>query len=319
MRTPTRAKLIRPARVGGVGFVFLCLALAVFALTLGVAPAHAGAPKPWGFGFQEPASPFAERVNAFHNFLLVVIGLISLFVTGLLAFVMLRFNERANPVPSRTTHNTRLEVVWTIGPILILVLIAIFSFPLLYFGDTVPDSKYTVKVTGHQWYWSYEYETPEGEVFAFDSLLLSDEDAVAQGKPRLLAVDEPMMLPVGTPVRFVVTASDVLHAFAVPAFAIKTDAVPGRLNETWAEVLRPGTYYGQCSELCGTGHAYMPIMIEAVSEAEFLSWLRQGPARFAGAPADNAAPSLVAPASDKVQVAQVEELFAPQSASNSKQ
>ena len=197
-------------------------------------------PQLGAWAFRKPASPYAERVNDFHNLLLVIIGVISLFVSLLLLFVMVRFNERANPVPSRTTHNTRLEVVWTIGPILILILIAIFSFPLLYFGDVIPDSKYTVKVTGHQWYWSYEYETPEGEVFSFDSLLLTDAEATAAGLPRLLAVDEPMVLPVGTPVRFVITAADVLHAFAVPAFAVKTDAVPGRLNETWAEVLRPG-------------------------------------------------------------------------------
>ena len=157
----------------------------------GVASALAAEPAPWGLGFQEPASPYAERVNDFHNLLLIIIGVISLFVTLLLLFVMVRFNERANPVPSRTTHNTRLEVIWTVGPILVLILIAIFSFPLLYFGDVIPDSKYTVKVTGHQWYWSYEYETPEGEVFSFDSLLLTDEEAVAQGLPRLLAVDEP--------------------------------------------------------------------------------------------------------------------------------
>ena len=260
----------------------------------GVASALAAEPAPWGLGFQEPASPYAERVNDFHNLLLIIIGVISLFVTLLLLFVMVRFNERANPVPSRTTHNTRLEVIWTVGPILVLILIAIFSFPLLYFGDVIPDSKYTVKVTGHQWYWSYEYETPEGEVFSFDSLLLTDEEAVAQGLPRLLAVDEPMVLPVGTPVRFVVTAADVLHAFAVPAFAVKTDAVPGRLNETWAEVLRPGTYYGQCSELCGTGHAYMPIMISAVSEEEFLTWLKNGPDQFASAPSP-VSPSPVSP------------------------
>ncbi|MDA8000441.1 MAG: cytochrome c oxidase subunit II [Alphaproteobacteria bacterium] len=258
-------------------------AAALVAAGLGNGAAFAGEPKPWGLGFQEPASPFAERMFFFHDkILLTVTGVITLIVLGLLVYVMARFNERANPVPSRVTHNTKLEIIWTLVPVLILVGLSVPSFPLLYYGDVVPDSKYTVKVTGHQWYWSAEYETPDGETFSFDIFLLGDDEAEAAGLPRLLAVDEPMVVPMNVPVRFIVTSSDVLHAFAVPAFGVKMDAVPGRLNETWAEVTRAGVYYGQCSELCGSGHAYMPLMIQAVPESEYLEWLGESYERFAG-------------------------------------
>ena len=301
LRSPMRLPLAGAWPPSGA-FVALALlaALAAFALFFALvfaiaSPAAAGEPVPWGLGFQPPATPVAERTFIFHDrVLLSICFAIAFFVLGLLVYAMVRFNEKANPVPSRRTHNAKLEVVWTVVPVLILFFIAFFSFPLLYYADVVPEAKYTVKVIGNQWYWTLEYETPEGEVFSFDSLLLADEDAAAAGKPRLLAVDEPMVIPYGVVVRFVVTSADVLHSFAVPAFGIKEDAVPGRLNETWAEVTRPGIYYGQCSELCGTGHAYMPNEIHAVSEEEFLKWLAEAHDEFAAldAPAGPAAPAV---------------------------
>lgn len=276
---------------GALGLVPVVSVLAAFgALVAFASPALAGEPQAWALGFQPAAGPLQVEINAFHNLLLVITTVIVVFIMGLLLYVALRFNERANPTPSSTTHNARLEVIWTAVPVLILLFIAFFSFPILYNSGVVPDSKYTIKAVGHQWYWSFEYETPEGEVFTFDSLLLPDDEAAERDLPRLLAVDEPMLMPVGLPVRVVVTSQDVLHAFAVPAFGVKMDAVPGRLNETWAQADLLGTYYGQCSELCGSGHAYMPLMVEVVEEDEFIAWLREAQVRFAVAPAAPATP-----------------------------
>jgi cytochrome c oxidase subunit 2 len=200
-----------------------------------------------------------------------------LVVLGLMVFVMLRFNAKANPEPSKTTHNTLVEVVWTVVPILILVIIAIPSFRLLYYQRVLPEADMTIKATGYQWYWGYEY--PDHGGFAFDSLMLNDDERGDQ--PRLLATDTAMVVPVNTTVRVVVTGADVLHSWAMPAFGVKMDAVPGRLNETWFRAVKTGTYYGQCSELCGIRHAFMPIRVEVVEPDAFASWVSEAQAEYA--------------------------------------
>ena len=241
------------------------------------APALANKPEPWQLGFQEAATQNMSMITDFNNFLLILMTAITVFVLGLMVFVMLRFNSKANPNPSSTTHNTLVEVVWTVVPIIILVVIAIPSFRLLYFQRDIPEADMTVKAVGYQWYWGYEY--PDHGDFAFDSLMLSDEERGDQ--PRLLATDTAMVVPVDTTVRVVVTAADVLHAFAMPAFGLKIDAVPGRLNETWFKAEKTGTFYGQCSELCGIRHAFMPIRIEVVSKEEFAAWVKDAEAEYA--------------------------------------
>ncbi|MEX0922055.1 MAG: cytochrome c oxidase subunit II [Rhodovibrionaceae bacterium] len=262
-----------------------------------------GQPTPWGLGFQPSATPIKDQIGSFHDILLWLITGISLFVLGLLLYVMVRFSARRNPTPTKTTHNTVVEVVWTVVPIVILVAIAIPSFKLLYAQDVIPDAEMTIKATGKQWSWTYELEHPENGIFQFDSYILSDEEAAAQGKPRLLGTDTPLVLPVDTDIRIIVTAADVLHSFAVPAFGTKIDAVPGRANETWVRIEKEGVYYGQCSELCGTGHAYMPIEIHAVSKAEYDAWLERTSEELADAgedapQGDTAATSLAQAASE---------------------
>ncbi|MBL70174.1 MAG: cytochrome c oxidase subunit II [Rhodobiaceae bacterium] len=243
----------------------------------GLASAAASQPKDWQITFQEAASENMTMITDFNNFLLILMTAISVFVLGLMLYVMVRFNARANPEPSKTTHNTLVEVIWTVVPIVILVVIAIPSFRLLYFQRDIPEADMTVKATGYQWYWGYEY--PDHGDFAFDSLMLSDEERGDQ--PRLLATDTAMVVPVDTTVRVIVTAADVLHAFAMPAFGLKMDAVPGRLNETWFKAEKTGTYYGQCSELCGIRHAFMPIRIEVVSKADFALWVEEAQSEYA--------------------------------------
>lgn len=236
------------------------------------APAIEGAPKPWEVGLQPPASPAAERMDDFHTLLLWIIGAISAFVTLLLIYVVLRFNARVNPKPSTTTHNTLLEVVWTVLPIVILIVIAVPSFKLLYYADRTPNPEMTLKVTGYQWYWGYEY--PDQEGLSFNAYMVPDKDIdAAKGQVRLLSTDNPVVLPVETNIQILVTASDVIHSFAIPALGIKTDAVPGRTNETWVRITKPGVYFGQCSELCGKDHAYMPVEIHAVSKEDFQKWV----------------------------------------------
>ena len=237
-----------------------------------------GGPRNWQMGLPEPASTSMERLVEFHDLLLWIITLIALFVLGLLLYVMYRFAENRNPNPSRTTHNTLLEVLWTTIPVIILVGMAIPSFKLLYFVDKVENADMTIKAIGRQWYWSYEY--PDHGDFTFDAVLIEDED-LEEGQKRLLETDVQVVLPVNTKIRLLVTASDVLHNFAMPAFGIKMDAVPGRVNETWFDITREGTYYGQCSEICGTGHAYMPITIKAVSKEAFADWVEQAKVEFA--------------------------------------
>jgi cytochrome c oxidase subunit 2 len=217
-------------------------------------------------------------IENFHTALLWVISLISLFVLGLLIYVMLRFNHRKNPTPSRTTHNTLVEVAWTIVPILILVGISIYSFKLLYFEGDIPKAGMTIKATGHQWYWTFEY--PDSGDFSFDANLVQQAD-LKPGQLRLLTTDNPLVVPAGVVVRVQTTSTDVIHSFAVPSFGVKEDAVPGRLNETWFEVDEPGVYYGQCSELCGNGHGFMPIMVQALSKADYDAWVAQAKTKFA--------------------------------------
>ncbi len=238
-------------------------------------------PVPWQMGLQPAATEVMASIRWFESFTLVIITVITLFVLALLIYCMVRFNAKANPTPSRTSHNTAIEVVWTVAPILILVIIAIPSFRLLYKQLDIPESDLTVKVTGYQWYWGYEYPDEKYAGISFDSYMLDDagrqqrmqeKGLTEQQVPRLLAVDNDVVVPVGKIVRVQVTAGDVLHSFAMPAFGIKIDAVPGRLNETWFRADAPGVYYGQCSELCGTNHAFMPIAIRAVPEEQFEAW-----------------------------------------------
>lgn len=242
--------------------------------------ALAAVPEPWRLGFQAAASPVMERISEFHNLLLVIITGITVFVLGLMVYVALRFNEKSNPVPSKTTHNTVLEVLWTAVPVVILMVVAVPSFKLLYFMDRAQNAEMTIKVIGHQWYWSYEY--PDHGNFTFDSLMVPD-DELKDGQPRLLAVDNKVVLPVDTDIRLLMTSDDVLHAWAVPAFGIKLDTVPGRINETWVRIDREGTYYGQCSELCGVNHGFMPVAVEAVSKEAFQAWVETAKKEFARA------------------------------------
>ena len=239
--------------------------------------ALAAQPKPWQLGFQDAATDNMMQITNFNDFLLILMTAITLVVLGLMVYVMLRFNAKANPEPSKTTHNTLVEVVWTVVPILILVIIAIPSFRLLYYQRVLPEADMTVKATGYQWYWGYEY--PDHGGFAFDSLMLNDDERGDQ--PRLLATDTAMVVPVNTTVRVIVTGADVLHSWAMPAFGVKMDAVPGRLNETWFRAEQTGTFYGQCSELCGIRHAFMPIRVEVVEPEAFASWVIEAQAEYA--------------------------------------
>lgn len=235
-----------------------------------------GQPQPWQMTFQAAASPVMERITSLHNYITVVMILVVVLVMALLAVVMVRFNARANPKPQTFSHNTVLEVAWTAIPVLILLVIAVPSFKLLYFMDRTNEADFTLKVTGHQWYWSYEY--PDHNL-AFDSFM-KDSSALEPQDPRLLAVDNEVVIPVGATVRVLMTSQDVIHAWAVPALGVKTDSMPGRLNETWIRADRAGTYYGQCSELCGVNHGFMPIAVRAVSAEEFKSWVEKTQARL---------------------------------------
>ena len=241
--------------------------------------AVANGPKNWQMGFRAPASPTAEEIHWFNDVVLLPVTVaIVVFVTGLLVYVIWRFSEKRNPTPSKTTHNTAIEVLWTAVPVMILFVIAIPSFKLLYFADSIQEAEMTLKATGRQWYWNYQY--PDHGGFEFDAYMVPDAD-LQEGQKRLLSTDNLVVLPVETNIRLLITASDVLHAFALPAMGIKLDAVPGQVNETWVRINEEGTYYGQCSELCGTGHSYMPITIKAVSKAEFEEWINQAKEDFA--------------------------------------
>jgi cytochrome c oxidase subunit 2 len=268
--------------MGQIGQRVLGLAVAgVVQVTSGAAFAELGQPSPWEYTLQPSASPVMDNITWFHNWLLGAITVITLFVLALLVIVMVKFNAKANPVPSRTTHNTLIEVAWTLIPVLILVTIAVPSFRLLFLELDIPKADLTVKATGKQWYWSYAY--PDNGKFEFDSLMAADK------QPRLLGVDNEMVVPVNKVIRVETTGADVIHSFAVPAFGIKIDAIPGRLNETWFKATKVGMYYGQCSELCGKDHAFMPIAVRVVEDQEFASWVEAAKKKFASAPANSLA------------------------------
>jgi cytochrome c oxidase subunit 2 len=227
---------------------------------------------------QEPGSVVKDYLHHFHNMLLWIITIITIFVLGLLVYAMIRFRASANPTPTRTSHNTLLEIAWTAIPVLVLVVIAIPSFKLLYLGDRTPNPEMTLKVTGHQWYWSYEY--PDSGDLKFDSYMVAEND-IKPGMRRLLEVDNKVVVPVGTNVRILVAGSDVIHSFFIPSLGVQIYAMPGRLNEAWVNVDRPGVYYGQCNQICGVNHAYMPIAVEALSKADFAKWVEDAKKRFA--------------------------------------
>ena len=251
----------------------------VVSVTEVLANPQTGQPAEWQLGFQRAVTPVMESINTLHNYVLILITLISLFILALLIFVAVRFNAKSNPNPSQVTHNTVIEVLWTAIPILILVVMAIPSFKLLYLQDTFPEHvDLNIKATAYQWFWTYEY--PD-EGFEFDAFKLEAEEAEEVGEPYLLAVDTKVVVPVGKVVRVQVTSADVIHAWAVPALGVKMDAYPGRLNELWFQVNEPGVYYGQCSELCGQGHAFMPIAVEAMLEAEYEVWLNEAREEYA--------------------------------------
>ena len=248
--------------------------------TISNASENIGVPKDYQLTFQDAATPNMADITWFHNsFLFPIILVITLFVTALLIYVMIRFSSKNNPNPSKTTHNSLVEVIWTVVPVIILIVIAIPSFRILYTQQDIPiDADLTIKATGYQWYWGYEY--PDNDGMYFDSLPL-EEDELTEGKLRLLSVDNPLVVPAGAVVRVQVTSSDVIHNWAVPSFGVKMDAIPGRLNETWFKVDNPGIYYGMCSELCGVRHAFMPIEVHVMEEADYQAWLVSASEQFA--------------------------------------
>ncbi len=278
----------------------LAVTIGAILVGAGVAMAGDGQPSPWQLGFQQSASPVMDRINEFHTLVLYIIIAISLFVLALLLIIMVRFNARANPTPSRTTHHTGLEVAWTLIPVVILVLIAIPSFRLLFYQLNIPamsaeQGDVTIKAVGKQWFWTYSY--PDHGNFEFDSLMVRDPKQLRPDQPRLLGVDNELVVPVNKNVRVITTGADVIHAFAVPAFGIKIDSIPGRINETWFRATREGIYYGQCSELCGKDHAYMPIAVRVVSEDRFKAWLEGARKKFAR---EDAIPATVATAEQSI-------------------
>ena len=250
------------------------------ALVIGAGAAMAQAPTNWQVGFQEAHSPTMERIVSFNSILFWICVAISIFVMGLMAIIFVRFNRKRNPTPQKFSHNSLIEVVWTLVPVIILVAVAIPSFRLLYFMDRTADAEMTIKAIGKQWYWTYEY--PDlGEGISFDAFMVPD-DELSEGQVRLLATDESVVVPVDTNIRLLVTADDVIHSWAIPSFGVKLDGVPGRINETWFRVDAEGIYYGQCSELCGRDHAFMPIQVKAVSKEAYEEWAAFAQKEYAG-------------------------------------
>ncbi|MCP5369910.1 MAG: cytochrome c oxidase subunit II [Rickettsiaceae bacterium] len=254
------------------GFIYFIISILVGNTAL------ADQPHPWQINFQEAASPIMNELHHFHNFLLIIITAIVAFVIFLVLYVAIKFNAKANPIPASFTHNITLEIIWTVIPVIILIIIAIPSFSILKMAEHIPKADLTIKVVGSQWYWSYSY--PDNDGIEFDSRMIETKD-LKPGQLRLLEVDNRIIVPQGKVVKFLITASDVIHSFAVPALGIKTDAVPGKVNETWAKIDKKGVYYGQCSELCGINHGFMPIAIEVVSEEEFSAWIAEAKIKFA--------------------------------------
>lgn len=268
------------------------LVSAVFFGAVDPAWAGLGQPSPWQLGMQQSATPVMTDMIWFHDFLLWIITAIVILILALLVTVIIRFHTKANPVPSRTTHNTTIELIWTIVPVIILVVIAVPSFRLMFFQLNTPPADLTVKATGKQWYWTYSY--PDNGNFEFDSLMVAEKD-LKPGQPRLLAVDNEMVVPVNKVVRVLTMGADVIHEFVVPSFGIRIDAIPGRLNETWFKAKQEGVYYGQCSQLCGRDHAFMPIAVRVVSEKAFADWLAKAKQKWASDDAQPAPVAAVAP------------------------
>ncbi len=233
-------------------------------------PLAASEAVPWQMGFQEPATSLMERVIALNNFILILITAICILVLVLLVWCVFRYHESRNPTPSTTSHNTLLEIIWTLIPVSIIISVAIPATHLLYYQERIPQTELTIKATGYQWYWGYEY--PDHEGLSFDALMLAEEE-LPPNKPRLLSTDNVVVVPVDTNIRLLVTAGDVLHSWAMPAFGVKIDGVPGRINQVWFRANKEGTFYGQCSELCGRGHAFMPIELKVVSREAFKRWV----------------------------------------------
>jgi cytochrome c oxidase subunit 2 len=244
----------------------------LFAAPFAWAQGVVGAPHPWEMGMQRSFGPIKDRVIELHNLVLVIITVITLFVGALLIWVMIRFNSRRNPVPSQTSHNTVLEIAWTVIPVLILVVIAIPSFRLIYYQDRTPNPDMTIKVTAHQWYWEYSY--PDQGNVDVESRFIHDED-LKPGQLRLLDVDNQMVIPVGKKIRILTNSTDVIHSFFIPAFGVQRYAIPGRTIETWMEADQVGTFYGECNQICGQDHSRMPISVKAVSEADFKTWVAE--------------------------------------------
>ena len=232
----------------------------------------------WQTGLQDAASPVMAQIHSLYDFLNIIIVLIVAFVLALLIYVCYRFREKKNPTPSKTTHNSVVEILWTVIPVIILISMGVPSLKLLFFMDKTYEPDMTLKVSGHQWYWSYEY--PDHGDFTFEAWMV-DEEELEEDQPRLLTTDEVVVLPVNTNIRVLLTSDDVIHAWAVPQFGIKIDAMPGRTNETWVRIEKEGTYYGQCSELCGVNHGFMPIKIRAVSQEAFLDWAKDAREEYA--------------------------------------
>jgi cytochrome c oxidase subunit 2 len=279
-------------------------ALSAIGASIGVAlyavPALAdtlGMPTDKAIGLQPAGDQMRRDAAFFHNVIVMpIITLISLFVLGLLVWIVVRYNSKANPTPKRFTHNTKLEVIWTLLPVLILVFIAAFSFPLLFKYHDAPKADLTLKATGNQWYWAYEY--PDQKVAEYTSNPLSEQEANAKGVPYRLAVNNPIVVPVGKTVKVLVTGADVLHAFFIPAFGVQTTAIPGRVNEVWFQTEKTGVFYGQCNELCGVDHSFMPIEVDVVDQPTFDAWVKKhaAPAPAAPPPANAGAPAPTAPA-----------------------
>ena len=241
----------------------------------------ANQPKEWQLGFQEAASESMREIVKFHDGLLLpIIIAISVFVLFLMIYTCIRFRASRNPNPSKTTHNFAVEILWTVIPCLILIVMAVPSFQILYKQDTIPKAEVTIKAVGYQWYWGYEY--PDENII-FESYMIKDED-LKENQPRLLSVDNEVVVPVNKVVKVLITANDVLHAWALPSFGVKRDAVPGRINETWFKAEKVGTYYGQCSELCGIQHAFMPITVKVVSDEDYAEWLLEARTKFTKEP-----------------------------------
>ena len=290
-----RSRIWSFAAVAGSVLGFAGAALPALAQDQGVPVL--GAPHEGGIGLQPPATELAENMDFLHNMVLMpIITVITLFVLALLLIIVVKFRESKNPVPSKNTHNTLLEVVWTIVPALVLVFIAVFSFPLLYRQLEIPKPGLTIRAIGHQWYWSYEY--PDNGNFTFDANLIEKAD-LKPGQTYLLDTDNEVVLPIGTDIRIQITGADVIHSWTVPSFGVKHDGIPGRTNESWFNIKRPGIYYGQCSELCGVRHGYMPIKVHAVTKEEFEAWVKEAQQKFAkvdGTPPDSTGTKNVAAA-----------------------